>query len=840
MKRLSFEQLEDRQVLSVGAVVACGASTVVQLPSARDNSASVAVAPIYGDVLVNAEGELIYTAPDTRGPDAKNDQFGVEYTNLRGEHIDEVVYVGVIEGVSATSNTPQTIPIDEEFFGGPLGPHRGGQGGANSFHADYRAQITRWPKGDLVLRSNQQDYEFTAHTTGVDSFDFHVVDENGCWDDGTISFEVYDTKTDVVAHPDEASTMYGRPVVIPVMANDQGSDLRITSIETDSTSRQDQIDVRSDGTVYFLPANAGTHRFIYEVGNGRGITDRATVIVTVSERVDQFGTAAVWTKGFSLAGETPLVGDFDADGRADIVTFTRGSYMDAWVALNNKANGSFGSPKKWHDNFVADGEKAAVGDFNGDGRDDVLTFTRSPANDVYVGLSDGSRFVASKWNDDFGPDGEFVTVGDFNGDGKDDLITFRRNNVNGVRVALSDGTKFNASTQWLTGFSPKGHKPRVGDFNHDGKDDIVSFASGTDGSREVFVALSTGSGFNKASRWASRLGGADQTPDVGDFNGDGYDDIVVFTQRSEADVIVALSDGATFGTPTVWHQFFAPSGEQPAVGNFDSDDKHKDDIITFVQDAAGTVWVALAPLYAEPVQLAQNLPRPAYDDTYETRRGQPIEIAPSANDQRYESGPNAIVSIDSPLHGTLHSTGAGAFLYSPDSSFIGVETISYATVDARRGLSSAVIRINVTEFNRDPIAGNIVLEVTARSSISIDVISATQDTDGDVLRIQSASQPEYGHVEIVNGEVRYTPATTFSGVELFTYEVRDEFGGVAVGTIMVIVVPMLRGDLNGDGWVDAADAGLMFSEWGRAGKADLNGDGIVDAADAGILFSEWS
>ena len=57
------------------------------------------------------------------------------------------------------------------------------------------------------------------------------------------------------------------------------------------------------------------------------------------------------------------------------------------------------------------------------------------------------------------------------------------------------------------------------------------------------------------------------------------------------------------------------------------------------------------------------------------------------------------------------------------------------------------------------------------------------------------------------------------------------FLGVALGT---------GSDLNGDGSVDAADAGIMFGNWGNSGDGDINGDGIVDAADAGIMFADWT
>jgi hypothetical protein len=53
-------------------------------------------------------------------------------------------------------------------------------------------------------------------------------------------------------------------------------------------------------------------------------------------------------------------------------------------------------------------------------------------------------------------------------------------------------------------------------------------------------------------------------------------------------------------------------------------------------------------------------------------------------------------------------------------------------------------------------------------------------------------------------------------------------------------VPPLSGDLNGDGFVDGADLGLLLGAWGSANIAiDLNSDGIVDGADLGLLLGAW-
>lgn len=67
-----------------------------------------------------------------------------------------------------------------------------------------------------------------------------------------------------------------------------------------------------------------------------------------------------------------------------------------------------------------------------------------------------------------------------------------------------------------------------------------------------------------------------------------------------------------------------------------------------------------------------------------------------------------------------------------------------------------------------------------------------------------------------------------------------------IGSVLYGPLPPFGGggpasDFNGDGAVDALDAGVMFGVWGQNdAQADLNGDSIVDAADAGIMFAEWT
>jgi hypothetical protein len=58
-------------------------------------------------------------------------------------------------------------------------------------------------------------------------------------------------------------------------------------------------------------------------------------------------------------------------------------------------------------------------------------------------------------------------------------------------------------------------------------------------------------------------------------------------------------------------------------------------------------------------------------------------------------------------------------------------------------------------------------------------------------------------------------------------------------TVSSFVCPVLVGDINGDGAVNAGDLGALLGQWGSSGSADLNDDGIVDAADLAILLGNW-
>jgi hypothetical protein len=209
------------------------------------------------------------------------------------------------------------------------------------------------------------------------------------------------------------------------------------------------------------------------------------------------------------------VGDFNGDCRSDLLWQNSGSgQLYEWL-MNGTSTLSQGSPGSASSPWTIQG----VGDFNGDGYADIL-WRNSSTGEVYIWLMNGTTqtgggslgIVSTAWS--------IVGVGDFNGDGKADIL-WRNSSRGEVYLWLMNGTTI-ASQGSLGVIASAWTLQGVGDFNGDGKADILWRNSATG---EVYIWLMNGT-TQTGGGSLGVIASAWTIQGVGDFNGDGKSDIL--------------------------------------------------------------------------------------------------------------------------------------------------------------------------------------------------------------------------------------------------------------------------------------------------------------------------
>jgi DNA-binding beta-propeller fold protein YncE len=175
-----------------------------------------------------------------------------------------------------------------------------------------------------------------------------------------------------------------------------------------------------------------------------------------------------------LGWQVQGVGDFDGDGKADILWMhTDGTvliwFMNGTVLSTSGTAASLGASSGW--------SVQGIGDFNGDGKADILW--RHTSGLMYVWLMNGATIASSGSPASVGPATATAWtvqgVGDFDGDGKADIL-WRNDDLGGIiYVWLMNGTAISSAnsvtgvgTATGQGWIVKG----VADYDGDGKADV--------------------------------------------------------------------------------------------------------------------------------------------------------------------------------------------------------------------------------------------------------------------------------------------------------------------------------------------------------------------------------
>lgn len=251
----------------------------------------------------------------------------------------------------------------------------------------------------------------------------------------------------------------------------------------------------------------------------------------------------------------PKVGDFNGDGRTDLVQVNRTS-GEIYVTLATIGGATFGSPTLWGSSFCIGPYSWVVGDFNGDSYDDLL-YRAGPV--FYVARSTGSSFLDKVEMLNAVLPVSRIVPGDYDGDSVDDLalIDLTSGNVNGL---ISTGQDFLLdSSYWYTALCPSdldyGAEVFSGDISGDGCDDLVLLLrdSHIGGTRkvgdenfwersDVWVLNSDGIGWCSFTVKHDSFCNQYQIPLISDVNEDGRDDLILFNRHNGCNPFVSLNN----------------------------------------------------------------------------------------------------------------------------------------------------------------------------------------------------------------------------------------------------------------------------------------------------------
>jgi RHS repeat-associated protein len=306
---------------------------------------------------------------------------------------------------------------------------------------------------------------------------------------------------------------------------------------------------------------------------------------------------------FSSADYDLYAGDFNGDGKSDLLYVAKSPDKPSGIALADATGTPQMGFQSWPSNFLnipwSNGSyKAVVGDFNGDGCSDILLQAQTPGTSYLLlancnpangpvgqiqGISQaiGENTFGIAWS----ADQHHLVAGDFDGDGKTDLLLQATSSAGTDAIVLADtnGNLFTRSSGncwaggpqqcWTDGYegikwSTQSSLIYTGDFNGDGKTDLLvqakptwvminydvpfpvpKFAAQAFGIFLAQVPDSNGAIIRTPNQlWSvNDLNGKwsplNSTVVVGDFNGDGYADVMLQSASGTNMLMLGSSTG---------------------------------------------------------------------------------------------------------------------------------------------------------------------------------------------------------------------------------------------------------------------------------------------------------
>ncbi len=434
------------------------------------------------------------------------------------------------------------------------------------------------------------------------------------------------------------------------------------------------------------------------------------------------------------AGTSPqsiAVGDFNGDGKLDIVEAINFSSLS--VRLGN-GDGTFQTPVI----YPAGGnpQSVTVYDVNGDGKLDLVMVNQGSAS-VSVLLGNGDGTFQAALNSPAPANSQQMAVGDFNGDGKLDLVVSNNSDSTiSVLFGKGDGT-FQSPVAYAVGSQP--YSLVVGDLNGDG---IPDLAVSNLGSNSISILIGNGDGTFKPATNVS-LSAEPYFLTLADLNGDGKLDLVVgFAGTNSFGVMLGNGNG-TFQAPV--NYFLGPVAMQCSnqcvaqmfLGDFNGDGKldlavaspDNNNVSLLLGNGDGTFQSATSyPTGTAPFNLAEG----------DFNRDGRLDLAVS--DQN--SGTLSILRASQSITQPLSPTAPNQFNFGPHNF-----TVQYPAGTEFSGVNMTVVAVQATQagiqkrFAGTPFANAACIVYSGTGGNCVDYQVTCSTTGGSQITCPGTSSP---------------------------------------------------------------------------------------------------
>ena len=150
-------------------------------------------------------------------------------------------------------------------------------------------------------------------------------------------------------------------------------------------------------------------------------------------------------------------------------------------------------------------------------------------------------------------------------------------------------------------------------------------------------------------------------------------------------------------------------------------------------------------------------------------------------------------AVDAPKHGTVTIKFNGAYVYTPNTNYVGQDVFTYKAADPEeptRFRIATVIVLVQPKVKLAAVNDTYYMNVGQKSQVVTPLLADS----GSVIKLSSyAKSSAFGGVIRMNsaGKLIYTPKAGFSGRDTFKYTIVDSYGQKATAT-EIIYVPLMK------------------------------------------------